>query len=305
MLYRKTILLLGAILVFSSSLIPQVSIAKLNISPEPERIELNDRLDRCKEKGFVVNQSLNAEKALRKLVKDCEGRLHIRYPARSQLLAQVEVCVQNGYKSKIPRSLTLVKLNDLAYNCQINGEANRNRSDTWLVILIVIFILVFVFMVILFAAHSNPDDMESNALIIEELDSDQLLFEQHERISQIMDVIDYMSDSNFEYILNEEFKSSEWFVSQKIRLNDSEWYVIAFKEDHSESVAIQVVISNTEVDYDVVQQAYEFRKNDRTKYAWIVTNSRFSGRAEAIAKELNVDLYDRDYITNFIFNRIQ
>ncbi|MFN7717241.1 MAG: restriction endonuclease [Pseudanabaenaceae cyanobacterium] len=307
MLYRKTKLLLGVILVFSSSLIPQVSIAKLNISPEPERIELNDRLDRCKEKGFVVNQSLNTEKALRKLVADCEAKLFIGYPIRSQLLEQVEGCLQKGYKAKIPRSLTLVKLNDLAYDCKNYLEMQSNdlaRKSSGIDILLVLigFIVIAVFIVILIGTVSTQNSFRGD--LTHEEHSNQLLEEQWNRANQLLYEVDMMTGKQFEEFLAEVYQSFGWVVKLRGGSNDGGCDLVISREDGLSSVAIQAKRYKNNVGYDAVQQVYAGRGLYNTQHAWVVTNSYFTKSAQSRAKELNVTLCDRDYLAQLIFDYI-
>ena len=136
MLYRKTKLFLGLIPIFISFLVSQSTVAKLNINPEPTRIELTTRLNRCKDQGFIVDKNPSNEKILRELVDTCESNLKIVYPPREDLLVRLENCVQSGYKDEIPNNLTLVDLNDLVDLCEkrfvnrSNSSSNYRRNTT-------------------------------------------------------------------------------------------------------------------------------------------------------------------------------
>ena len=105
MMHKKTRLLLSVLPIIANLSVSPTILAKVNIESESARIELNNRLDRCRFKGFVVTDEPTTEYALRNLVEKCELKLKISYPEKEKLLSRLDDCLRACLK----RGLYLVK----------------------------------------------------------------------------------------------------------------------------------------------------------------------------------------------------
>jgi len=298
MLYRKTKLFLGLISISISLLISQATIAKLNINPEPTRIELTARLNRCKEQGFIVNKNPSNEKILRELVDTCESNLKVVYPAREDLLVRIENCVQNGYKDEITSNLTLVDLNDLVDLCE---KRFVNRSNSYSNNSIFIF---FLLIAIVFFVGAVLNQSFTREYLLNNQRSHELLLKRQNLTDQLLQKVDQMSGTEFEELLAQLYQGIGWVVELTGKSNDGGCDLVIFTKDRSRSVAIQAKRYKKKIGYDAVQQIYTARDIYKTKEAWVVTNSYFTAPAQSRAKQLGVTLYDRNYLQQLMFDYV-
>jgi len=298
MLYRKTKLFLGLISISISLLISQATIAKLNINPEPTRIELTARLNRCKEQGFIVNKNPSNEKILRELVDTCESNLKVVYPAREDLLVRIENCVQNGYKDEITSNLTLVDLNDLVDLCE---KRFVNRSNGYSNNSIFIF---FLLIAIVFFVGAVLNQSFTREYLLNNQRSHELLLKRQNLTDQLLQKVDQMSGTEFEELLAQLYQGIGWVVELTGKSNDGGCDLVIFTKDRSRSVAIQAKRYKKKIGYDAVQQIYTARDIYKTKEAWVVTNSYFTAPAQSRAKQLGVTLYDRNYLQQLMFDYV-
>jgi len=299
MLYRKTKLFLGLIPIFISFLVSQATVAKLNINPEPTRIELTARLNRCKDQGFIVNKNPSNEKALRELVDTCESNLKIVYPLREDLLVRIENCVQSGYKDEIPNNLTLVDLNDLVDLCE-KRSANRSNSSSNNPVFIFFILIAVAFFVGVVLNQSSAREYLLNTQR-----SHELLLKRQNLTNELLHKVDQMSGTEFEEFLGQLYQGIGWFVELTGKSNDRGCDLIIFTKDRSRFVAIQAKrYKDKKVSYDAVQQIYTARDIYKTKEAWVVTNSYFTTPAQTGAKQLGVTLHDRNYLQELIFEYV-
>ena len=233
MLYRKTKLFLGLIPIFISLLVSQATVAKPNINPEPTRIELTARLNRCKEQGFIVNKIPSNEKILRELVNSCESNLKIVYPPREDLLVRIENCVQSGYKDEIPNNLTLVDLNDLVDLCE-RRSANRSNSSSNNPVFIFFILIAIAFFVGVVLNQSSAREYLLNTQR-----SHELLLKRQNLTNELLHKVDQMSGTEFEEFLGQLYQGIGWFVELTGKSNDRGCDLIIFTKDRSRSVAIQ------------------------------------------------------------------
>ncbi|MEI6429648.1 MAG: restriction endonuclease [Pseudanabaena sp. ELA607] len=293
MLYRNTKLLLGLIPIFISFLIAQGTLARPNISPETTRIELTARLDRCKDQGFKVGNQPANEAMLNKSVETCEAKLGIRYPAREELLNRVEVCIQNGYKDKIPTTLTWVALNDLVHSCESMSRASGWNNSFIFVLFVIIYIFAAILIITLHQSSSG-DNLASEKY------TDELLLKQH----QLLNEVDQMSGREFEEFLAQLYQGIGWNVELTGKSNDGGCDLIISTQDRSQLIAIQAKRSKNKIGYKAVQEVYTARGIYQTKEAWVVTNSYFTAPTQARAKQLGVKLYDRNNLQQLIFEYV-
>lgn len=298
MLYRKTKLFLGLIPVFISFLVSQSTVAKLNINPEPTRIELTARLNRCKEQGFVVNKNPSNEKILRELVDTCESNLKIVYPSREDLLVRIENCVQSGYKDEIPNNLTLVALNDLVDLCEKRFINRSNSSSNNSVFIFFISLLIVLFVGAVLNQSSTRD------YLLNTQRSHELLLKRQNLTNELLHKVDQMSGTEFEEFLGQLYQGIGWFVELTGKSNDGGCDLVIFTKDRSRSVAIQAKRYKNKIGYDAVQQIYAARDIYKAKEAWVVTNSYFTSPAQTRAKQLGVTLHDRNYLQELIFEYV-
>ena len=289
MLYRKTKLFLGLIPIFISFLVSQSTVAKLNINPEPTRIELTSRLNRCKDQGFIVDKNPSNEKILRELVDTCESNLKIVYPPREDLLVRLENCVQSGYKEEIPNNLTLVDLNDLVDLCEKRFVNRLNSSSNNSVFIFFISIAIVFFIGVVLNQSSTRD------YLLNTQRSHELLLKRQNLTNELLHKVDQMSGTEFEEFLGQLYQGIGWFVELTGKSNDGGCDLVIFTKDSSRSVAIQAKRYKNKIGYDAVQQIYTARDIYKTKEAWVVTNSYFTAPAQTRAKQLGVTLHDRNY----------
>lgn len=297
MMYRKTKLFLGLIPIFVSFLVSQSSVAK-NINPEPTRIELTARLNRCNEQGFIVNKNPSNEKILRELVDTCESNLKIIYSPREDLLVRIENCVRSGYKDEIPNNLTLVDLNDLVDLCE-KRFVNRSNSSSNNSVFIFFISIAIVFFVGAFLNQSF-----TRKYLLNTQRSHELLLKRQNLTNELLHKVDQMPGTEFEEFLGQLYQGIGWLVELTGKSNDGGCDLVISTKDRSRSVAIQAKRYKNKIGYDAVQQIYTARDIYKTKEAWVVTNSYFTAPAQSRAKQLGVTLHDRSYLQQLIFEYV-
>lgn len=299
--HKKTRSLLTVLSIIASLSVSPTILAKVNIESESPSIELNNRLDRCRFKGFTVTDEPTTEYDLRNLVEKCESKLKISYPEKDKLLNRLDYCLQKGYKEqKLPTRMTLVVLNDLVAQCEKQLGVNSNN----VVIVIVIGLLFVVFM---FSIASNSNHNSGSTYVdYPETDEIRIKYNQQILVDQTLLQIDQMSEPEFKRFLSDVYLKLNYTISLNEKPSNNSSKLIITTYDNSQSIVIQGIIFKSEVDRErsernSIREAYADIRLYNANYACVFYNSYFTYIVKEEAKQLGLVLCDRDELQNLIF----
>lgn len=112
--------------------------------------------------------------------------------------------------------------------------------------------------------------------------------------------IDQMDGFQFEYYLNELFKSNGY--SSKVTKSRGDYGADLILKKNGSTIAVQAKRYSKAVGIKAIQEIAAARGFYKADKAWVVTNNTFTKHATTLAQSLGVELIDRDKLIKLVLN---